>query len=118
MGLRLWKGLDMGLILLEGLIFRLPFWEGYDMPVIEHYSTLAARQGTPSLEWTATFEHDSERTRYGTDTDLVHGTDVVKETGHGTDLVGGTDLVEWTDLVGWIEHVEGLLLDNNLDDVH
>ncbi|KAH0658706.1 hypothetical protein KY285_027248 [Solanum tuberosum] len=64
------------------------------MPVVEHYSTLAARQEIPSLEWTATFEHDSEGTRYGTDNDLVHGTDVVEGTGHGTDLVGGTGLVE------------------------
>ncbi|XP_049372997.1 uncharacterized protein LOC125837971 [Solanum verrucosum] len=69
---------------------------GRILPVVEHYSTLAAGQGISSLEWTATFRHDSEGTRYETDTDLVHGIDAV----------------------GWTEPVEGLLLDNNLDDAH
>ncbi|WMV34449.1 hypothetical protein MTR67_027834 [Solanum verrucosum] len=73
---------------------------GYDILVVQHYSTLAAGQGTPFLEWTATFEHDSEGTRYGTDAHLVHGTKVVEGTGHGTDLVGETDLQ--TTLLGGI----------------
>ncbi|WMV34452.1 hypothetical protein MTR67_027837 [Solanum verrucosum] len=78
----------------KGSIKDCPF--GRILPVVEHYSTLAAGQGISSLEWTATFRHDSEGTRYETDTDLVHGIDAV----------------------GWTEPVEGLLLDNNLDDAH
>ncbi|WMV34447.1 hypothetical protein MTR67_027832 [Solanum verrucosum] len=65
---------------------------GYFMSAIEHYSTLTAEQETPSLEWTATFRHDSEGTRFETYVDLVHATDVVEGTGHVTDLVGEIDL--------------------------
>ncbi|KAH0658513.1 hypothetical protein KY289_027261 [Solanum tuberosum] len=64
---------------------------GYFMSAIEHYSTLIAGQETP-LEWTATFRHDSEDTRYETYVDLVHMTDVVEGTGHVTDIVGEIDL--------------------------
>ncbi|KAH0660068.1 hypothetical protein KY289_028816 [Solanum tuberosum] len=104
------EGTGHGTELVGGTDLQTALLGGYVMPVVEHYSTLVVGQGILSLEWTATFGHNSEGTRYGTD--------VVEGTGHGTDLVGGTDLVEWTDLVGWIEHVEGLLLDNNLDDAH
>ncbi|KAH0662297.1 hypothetical protein KY284_027228 [Solanum tuberosum] len=84
-------GTDIHLVhgteVVEGTGHETALLGGYAMPAVEHYSALDAGQGrTPSLEWTATFGHDNEDTRYGTDAHLVHGTEVVEVTGHGTDL--------------------------------
>uniref|UniRef100_M1A8M3 Uncharacterized protein n=1 Tax=Solanum tuberosum TaxID=4113 RepID=M1A8M3_SOLTU len=73
---------------------RIALLGGYFMSAIEHYSTLTAGQGTPSLEWTATFRHESEGTRYKTYDDLVHATD-------STLVVGqGIPSLKWTAIFG------------------